>query len=291
MRNNCFAISFFCLLTLAWVNSYAQQTQKMYLSGTGSDHTVQWDFYCSAGRNSGKWTTIPVPSNWELQGFGKYNYGWAKDTARGKEVGQYKYKFKIPASYQGKIVQIVFEGAMTDTEVKINGKPAGPIHQGSYYAFKYDVSSLLNYGGTNLLEATVAKHSANQSVNEAERKGDFWIFGGIYRPVYLQALPVQNISRASLDAQANGDFKADVYLKNAPTNSTVSAQIYTSNGQKMGAPVSMKADSIVHLQAKVASPKLWSSEAPNLYRVDFTLMQNGKALHVISKKFGFRTVA
>ncbi|MDT3404548.1 sugar-binding domain-containing protein [Mucilaginibacter terrae] len=115
-------ITLICLLTLAGLTSFAQQTQKMYLSGTGSDKTVNWQFYCSAGRNSGKWTTIPVPSNWELQGFGKYNYGWAKDTARGKEVGQYKYKFKVPASFKGKTVQIVFEGAMTDTEVKINGK-------------------------------------------------------------------------------------------------------------------------------------------------------------------------
>jgi hypothetical protein len=290
MRTACFNKFLFCLLTLAWVTGYGQQTQKMYLSGTGSDHTVKWDFYCSAGRNSGKWTTIPVPSNWELQGFGKYNYGWAKDTARGKEVGQYKYKFKVPAAYKGKTVQIVFEGAMTDTEVKINGKTAGPIHQGSYYAFKYDVTSLLKYGDTNLLEATVAKHSANQSVNEAERKGDFWLFGGIFRPVYLQVLPVQHLSRASLDAQANGEFNANVYLEKVPDNSTVSAQIYTTTGQTVGAPVSVKADSIVHLQTKVASPKLWSSEAPNLYRVDFTLMQNGKALHVINKKFGFRTV-
>ena len=48
----------------------AQETQTLYLSGTGNDHTVDWQFYCTEGRQSGKWTTIPVPSNWELQGFG-----------------------------------------------------------------------------------------------------------------------------------------------------------------------------------------------------------------------------
>lgn len=285
-------ILFFCLLTLAWGTSFAQQTQKIYLSGTGSDKTVNWQFYCSAGRNSGKWTTIPVPSNWELQGFGKYNYGWAKDTARGKEVGQYKYEFKVPASFKGKTVQIVFEGAMTDTEVKINGKSAGAIHQGSYYAFKYDITSLIKYDGTNLLEATVAKHSANQSVNEAERKGDFWIFGGIFRPVYLLALPVQHISRVALDAKASGDLKADVYLKEAPAGSTVSAQVFTLAGQKMGIPFNVKltADSVAHLQTKVAWPQLWSPEAPNLYNAVFTLTQNGKVLHTVTKRFGFRTV-
>ncbi|WKX78353.1 hypothetical protein [Zobellia laminariae] len=51
------------------------ETQKVYLSGTGKDDMVDWDFFCSDGMNSGKWTTIGVPSCWELQGFGNYNYG------------------------------------------------------------------------------------------------------------------------------------------------------------------------------------------------------------------------
>ncbi|WP_431210800.1 hypothetical protein ACQ86N_33295 [Puia sp. P3] len=45
-----------------------QETEKVFLSGTGSDHTVNWQFYCTEGRNSGKWTTIAVPSNWEAAG-------------------------------------------------------------------------------------------------------------------------------------------------------------------------------------------------------------------------------
>lgn len=57
----------------------AQKTEIQYQSGTGSDHTVNWQFFCTSGMNSGKWTTIPVPSNWELQGFGKYNYGHDPD--------------------------------------------------------------------------------------------------------------------------------------------------------------------------------------------------------------------
>ena len=80
---------------------------------------------------------------------------------------------------------------MTDAEVKINGVSAGEIHQGAFYAFKYDITKLLKYGESNLLEVTVSKHSSNQSVNEAERKADFWIFGGIFRPVWLEVLPAK----------------------------------------------------------------------------------------------------
>lgn len=95
------------LLLAACNTSFAQTTEIQYLSGTGSDRTVNWQFYCTAGRNSGKWTTIPVPSNWELQGFGKYNYGHDKDSVRGKEQGMYKYSFSVPASWKNKTVNIV----------------------------------------------------------------------------------------------------------------------------------------------------------------------------------------
>ncbi|MCF8378471.1 MAG: hypothetical protein K9H49_02775 [Bacteroidales bacterium] len=50
----------------------------------------------------------------------------------------------------------------------------------------------------------VSKRSANQSVNEAERQADFWIFGGIFRPVFLEIKPPVNIYSAALDPRADG---------------------------------------------------------------------------------------
>ncbi|MXV15204.1 glycoside hydrolase family 2 protein [Hufsiella ginkgonis] len=286
------------LLTFAFLLSfpgflYAQETEKVYLSGKGNDQTVTWDFFCTAGRNSGKWTTIAVPSNWELQGFGKYDYGFAKDTTRGKEKGLYRYFFNVPAARKGKRINLVFEGVMTDAEVKINGKLAGPVHQGSYYAFKYDVSGLLTYGAANQLEVAVSKHSANESVNDAERRGDFWLFGGIFRPVYLEVLPAANISHLALDAKANGDFKAMLTVAKTAIAGTVSAQVYDSNGKKIGVPFSSKIsarDSIVYLQSKTISPRLWSPEYPHLYKVKVDLVLNGKITHTVSQKFGFRSI-
>ena len=155
----------------------AQQKQIQYLSGTDAKNTVQWDFFCTAGRNSGDWKKIEVPSCWEQQGFGNYNYGRDYKT-NGKnarfydEQGMYKYQFKVPASWKGKNINIVFDGSMTDTEVKINGRPAGAIHQGAFYRFKYDISSLLYFDKPNKLEVTVSKMSADARVNNAERLGD-----------------------------------------------------------------------------------------------------------------------
>src|ERR1700676_915186 len=67
-----------CFLTIISLGAFSQPTITRFLSGTDKDHTVQWDFYCTGGRNSGKCTKIAVPSNWELQGFGTYNYGHDK---------------------------------------------------------------------------------------------------------------------------------------------------------------------------------------------------------------------
>jgi len=114
------------LVQLSSLLAWSQQKQIQYLSGTDAAHTVQWDFFCTAGRNSGEWKKIQVPSCWEQQGFGNYNYGRDYKT-NGKnarfydEKGMYKYQFNVPANWKGQQVNIVFDGSMTDTEVKING--------------------------------------------------------------------------------------------------------------------------------------------------------------------------
>jgi hypothetical protein len=270
-----------------------QQTEIKYLSGTGSDHTVDWQFFCTGGMNANKWTTIAVPSCWELQGFGKYDYGFAKDSVRGKEKGLYKYEFDVSPSWKNKMVNIVFEGVMTDAEVKVNGRSAGEIHQGAFYSFKYNITSLLNYGSKNLLEVTVAKHSANQSVNEAERKADFWIFGGIFRPVYLEVLPKTHIENIAIDAKANGSFTAYFDAENHSGKAAV--QIYDAagklyahaNADKRG--VNRYLDIFV-VSTKFPSPKLWDPESPYLYKAVFTIYKEGKIIHTVAQKFGFRTV-
>jgi len=151
----------------------AQNTETLYLSGTGLGNTVTWDFYCSEGMNSGKWSKIEVPSQWELQGFGEYTFGrfyLVKEAKPSDETGLYRYKFKVPADWKDKQVSIVFEGVMTDTEVKINNELAGDIHQGGFISFNYDITDKLKFGKSNELEVKVWKESANKSVNAAERR-------------------------------------------------------------------------------------------------------------------------
>lgn len=283
-------ILFLCLTTM-FCSLKAQQTEKLYLSGTGNDNTVNWDFFCTAGANSGKWTTIPVPSNWELQGFGKYNYGFNKEENKGKEQGLYKYKFKVPVDWKNRNINIVFEGSMTDTEVKINGKSAGETHQGSFYVFRYDISKLVKLSGDNLLEVKVSKHSANQSVNEAERKADFWIFGGIFRPVYLESLPQTHIDRIQIDAKADGSLNAQLsYTGDADK---IEMELLGKDGKRFGNRFTIsikKGNKNIQFNHQFSNPALWSSEFPNLYTATFSLIKNGKEIHQVFKKIGFRTI-
>ena len=284
-------IIIFLLLCVNFLN--AQHTEVKYLSGTDKDNTVDWDFYVTDGMNSGEWNTIPVPSQWELQGFGAYNYGRENPEEMSDEKGMYKYSFEVPANWKKKKVNIVFEGSMTDTDVKINGKSAGPIHQGSFYRFKYDISKLLNYGKENLLEVTVSKKSANESVNEAERYADYWIFGGIFRPVYLEALPKEHIERFALDAKANGDFYLETFLQNINQADRLEAYVTTLANKEVGKPmvVAMKKNNTrKELKTTFNNIKSWNPEFPNLYKIKLKLFNGNELIHQVEDRFGFRTV-
>ena len=274
----------------------AQPTQIVYLSGTDAANTVEWDFYCTDGRNSGEWTKIQVPSNWELQGFGTYNYGhdWRNENIKlGKEHGLYRYEFEVPRKWRGKTINIVFDGSMTDTEVKINGKLAGEIHQGAFYRFKYDISKLLRYGRTNMLEVDVAKHSANESVNRAERQADFWIFGGIFRPVFLEVLPETHLSRSAINANADGSFETLIALNISNTDYTVSTELFDLKGNKI--PGEVQAELPKGTTEKMISGKFeninpWNPEWPNLYDMKISLKKGDEILHEVTERIGFRTV-
>ena len=276
------------------------ETQRQYLSGTGCDDMVEWDFFCTGGNNSGEWTKIGVPSCWELQGFGTYQYGmrfYGKAFPEGiaDEKGLYKYEFELPAEWNGRQIELVFEASMTDTEAKINGRKAGELHQGGFNRFVYNVSDRVFFGPAkkNVLEVTVSKESTNAGVNLSERRADYWNFGGLIRPVFIVSKPALNIGQINIDAQANGKFTAECNLNRALDGAEVKTVITNKEGKKVAeqvTPVRASSD-LALVQMDVKSPQLWSAETPNLYTATFSLIgKDGKVLHTEKQKFGFRTI-
>ena len=293
-----FLISFL-LCHLSFSGIAAQETQRLYLSGTGCDDMVEWDFMCTDGRNSGQWTKIGVPSCWELQGFGTYQYGmrfYGKATPEGiaDEKGLYKTTFTLPQEWAGRQIFLVFEAVFTDANVTINGRKAGNgLYQGGFTRHTIDVSDRVFFGKkSNRLEVEVSKESSNPQVNLAERRADYWNFGGIWRPVFIVSKPSQNIQRVAIDAKADGFFTADVFLNRAVKDSRVSVDIVDAQGKKIAtSPTYIISSDKAKVQFRIENPKLWNAEQPNLYTAVFSLKDaSDKTIHVERQKFGFRTI-
>ena len=281
-------LTFFFLMIPAVLS--AQQTATLLLSGPDAANTVEWEFMVDGGRRAGVWSRIAVPSCWELQGFGTYNYG--KDKTKASETGFYRTRFAVPSAWQGRRIFIVFGGVQTDTEVKINGRPAGPVHQGGFYQFEYDITELLHSGDSNLLEVTVHKMSSDERINLAERRSDYWIFGGIYRPVWLKTVPQEYIARTAVDARADGTFRIAVYPGHTEKKCRVRVRLLDLQGRPLGDPLEQTVktkDTVVLLTGRVTGHKSWSAESPHLYYADVSLLRDGEALHTVRQRFGFRT--
>lgn len=282
-------------LLTAWVVQ-AQETERQYLSGTGLGNTVTWQFRVSEGHNSGRWSKIEVPSQWELQGFGEYTYGrWYKKAGvknPSMEEGTYKRSFRVPRNWQGQNVRLWFGGVMTDTEVFVNGQSAGPVHQGGFYRFSYDVTDLLKFGSNNQIEVRVKKHSDNKSINAAERKADWWLFGGIYRPVWLEAKPATHIERLAVDARADGELKVEVHLQGTTGEESLSMEVAPISAKDAEhRPVKVTKDSVQLLTAHFDGISPWTPESPVLYRLTISLLgKEGNVIHSMDTRIGFRTI-
>ena len=135
--------------------------------------------------------------------------------------------------------------------------------------------------------------SADASVNNAERLADYWVFGGIFRPVYLEAMPAQFIDYVGIDAKADGKFAMQVWTKGLAQNTFIITTLTDANKNVVGyvkTPISKSNENtVVNLQAQ--SVKSWTSETPVLYNAQVVLLDAaGKRLYELNEKFGFRTI-
>lgn len=284
-------IYLFIILTFLSSVLYAHETEIKLLSGQSTEDGVYWDFYCSSGRKSGQWDKIRVPSCWELEGFGGYNYGHDKE--RFSETGTYRTNFVLPDSWKNRRIFIVFDGSMTDTKVKVNGKQAGDIHQGSFYRFKREITPYVSFNKENILEVEVSKISSNESVNEAERNADFWVFGGIFRPVYLEAFPKNFIEYTGFDARDDGTINLEVNFDKPLDELEILVNIFDlKTGNEIGHifkkffPKTKRC----FLNGKIDKIEKWSAETPNMYKAIVTAYRKGRIIHTVEEKIGFRTI-
>jgi beta-galactosidase/beta-glucuronidase len=130
-------------------------------------------------------------------------------------------------------------------------------------------------------------------VNLAERRADYWNFGGIFRPVFLEVKPAVNLRHIAIDAKMDGTFRANCYTNISNDGMSIRTQILDKKGKKLAegtVPVKAGGD-WTSLQLNVSNPALWTAETPNLYKAQFSLLdKDGKVLHSETENFGFRTI-
>jgi hypothetical protein len=268
-------------------------TQQLMLSGQGKDDLVPWEFKINGGRGANQWTSIGVPSSWECQGFGSFGY---QTDAKPYLQGIYRRSFTVPETWRGRHLTLVFEAVQTDTTVLVNDQPAGPMHIGGFYRFSYDITALAKAGAPNRIEVTVDNHSSDESVNQAERIGDYWNFSGIIRPVYLVSTPPEHIERLAIDAKGDGRISVDAFAAGSGGGGvaglTVEAEVLALDGARVATltPAPAGAQGATRVSGLAAGVRPWSAESPALYQLEVRLMRGATLVHRVRQRFGFRTI-
>lgn len=263
------------------------------------------DFY-RPGFDVSSWTDIPVPSNWETQGYGtpiytNVKYPFPKNPphipADDNPVGSYLRTFTLPAAWDGREVFLHFDGSTAGMYVWVNGRKAGYV-QSTKNPAEFDITPFVK-PGENIVACQVFRWTDGSYLEDQ----DFWRLSGIDRSVYLYSTAKTRIldffAKGDLDSKyKDGLFSVDVTLQNlgsATFGGSLEAQLYSPAGKevyKASQPVSLaggKTDADFAKTLKNVSK--WSAETPALYTLVLTLRDaDGKTVEATSARIGFRKV-
>ncbi len=229
-----------------------------------------------------EWNTIPVPSNWEMEGYDypiytnlKYPHAQTPPVIQEhyNPVGSYKRTFTIPGEWDGKNIYLHFGGVSSAMYVWVNEQKVG-YSEDSKTPAEFNITRYLQ-PGENTLAVEVFKWSDASYLEDQ----DFWRMGGITRDVYLLARNPQHIRDfrliAGLDpGYTNGLFELAVEVINTADNSKtplVLDAILYEGGQvvksisKTVDPVDGK--NVLTFNETIPSVKKWSAETPSLYEL------------------------
>ena len=201
--------------------------------------------------NSKSWSTIPVPSNWELQGYGipiytNSNYPMFKGGKYAEEYikvpditsenpdGSYLKDFTVPKSWQDQQVILHFGGVTSAFYLWVNGEKVG-YSQGSRLPSEFDITDYIK-SGNNSLALQVFRWSDGSYLEDQ----DHWRLSGIHREVMLMAQPKVAINDFHVTTRFNNDYsEATLAIKPELSNLddinldgwNVQGQLFDANGK------------------------------------------------------------
>ncbi len=270
---------------------------------------VPSDFYLEKFKDQA-WDNISVPGNWEMKGFGDPMFRNVSQPFRPNPpfiphdynpTGCYRRTFTVPGNWTGKQVFLRMEAATSASFIWINGQELG-FNEGANEPAEYDITRYLKKGA-NTLAVCVTKYSAGTYLEDQ----DFWRLAGIFRDVYLLAVPqvhirdyfvTTDLDRDYKDAQLNISADLKNYSSASANGYSVRVTMFGKTGKQVGSTlqsekIAMKdrENQLIKFSAKVENPDKWSSEFPNLYSLTFELLDPaGRVTEVLSNHIGFKKV-
>ena len=260
-----------------------------------------WDF----SRDGKSWSQVAVPHDWAISG--PFDKKWdlqmvaieqngekEKTEKSGRSgalpwigEGMYKMNLQLPKGYKRAV--LVFDGAMSQPIVKVNGKEAGRWAYG-YNAFRIDITPYVKFGGKkNLVEV---------HLNNVEESSRWYPGGGLYRPVSVELYGNENFSTWDTFVRT---LKADKQEAEVEVNALLEGKIGKSGktvialldeaGTKVAEQTVSGATPQIKTTLKVSNPQLWSPESPYLYQVKLTRYEGKKVADVQTLKTGIRTIS
>ncbi|HCD31598.1 MAG TPA: beta-galactosidase subunit alpha, partial [Phycisphaerales bacterium] len=236
-----------------------------------------------------KWSDINVPGHWELQGFGQPIYTNIiypftptppRVPADDNPTGCYRRTFVVDDSWAGRKIILCFEGVDSAFELYLNGKFIG-YSTGSRMPAEFDITDHV-LDGENQIAVKVYRWSVGTYLEDQDQ----WWLSGIFREVYIHALPQIHINDVQINTDINWENKtADIHVQ-MDANVPVHMQLLDSAGHVMGETVANGSETFT-----LTNPLLWTAETPTLYSLLLWLTdEQGNATGYLSYKVGIRDV-
>ena len=227
---------------------------------------------------------IYVPASWNEQ-----NPEWDQFTG----VAWYQKDFHVPRELEGKLAWIIFEGAGYKTRVWVNGSFVGE-HEGSFTSFKCAVKEL-RFGEFNRIVVRIDNSPSVQNFPPAidlnQAAFDFFNYGGIHRPVYLEFTDKCYIEDLTVYTSRDGDLRVlvdhvcdeKVNLKIILASKDLTSVIHEETISDVGSRRYV-------YERRFSDIKPWSPEEPNLYGLVVELYSNGMLRDSVYERIGFRSI-
>ena len=264
-----------------------------------------------------KWDEIPVPSNWEMLGYGTPIYtnitypfrnnppfiqgqrGYTVEKDEPNAVGSYRHEFTLPAEWTDKEIFIHFDGVYSAMYLWINGEKVG-YSQGANNDARFNITDYVR-SGKNQLAVEVYRWSDGSYLEDQ----DMFRLSGIHRDVYLVATPKVQLRDLHLTSMLSPRYdKAELHVKSkiknhgkTISNASVRISLLDETGKRLKqfctetGTVNTGKEVIINSKGSIRDPKLWSAETPYLYTVNVELLDDkGRVTEATTQQYGFRHI-